>query len=120
MTHRMRFIINTNMNFDLTTDQEALRQRVRDFAEQEVKPVARENDEDQHFDVGLTLKMAELGLLGMTVPKDYGGQGLDNLSYIIAVEELARVDESQSCFLPTTLLGSRAIRPWCGITIVRW
>ena len=51
------------MNFDLTNEQEALRQRVRDFAEQEVKPVARENDEDQHFDVGLTLKMAELGLM---------------------------------------------------------
>ena len=82
------------MNFDLTKEQEALRQRVRDFAEQEVKPVARENDEDQHFDVGLTLKMAEQGLLGMTVPKEYGGQGLDNLSYIIAVEELARVDGS--------------------------
>ena len=82
------------MNFDLTKEQEALRQRVRDFAEQEIRPVARENDEDQHFDVGLTLKMAELGLLGMTVPKEYGGQGLDNLSYIIAVEELARVDGS--------------------------
>ena len=41
------------MNFDLTKEQEALRQRVRDFAEQEVKPVARENDEDQHFDVSL-------------------------------------------------------------------
>ena len=82
------------MNFDLTKEQEALRQRVRDFAEQEVKPVARQNDEDQHFDVELTLKMAELGLLGMTVPKEYGGQGFDNLSYIIAVEELARVDGS--------------------------
>ena len=82
------------MNFDLTPEQEALRQRVRDFAEQEVKPVARQNDEDQHFDVELTLKMAEQGLLGMTVPKEYGGQGLDNLSYIIAVEELARVDGS--------------------------
>ena len=82
------------MNFDLTKEQEALRQRVRDFAEQEIKPVARQNDEDQHFDVELTLKMAEQGLLGMTVPKEYGGQGLDNLSYIIAVEELARVDGS--------------------------
>ena len=82
------------MNFDLTKEQEALRQKVRDFAEQEVKPVARQNDEDQHFDVELTLKMAEIGLLGITVPKEYGGQGLDNLSYIIAVEELALVDGS--------------------------
>ena len=82
------------MNFDLTKEQEALRQKVRDFAEAEVKPVARYNDEHQHFDTELTLKMGELGLLGMTVPKEDGGQGLDNLSYIIAVEELARVDGS--------------------------
>ena len=67
------------MNFDLTKEQEALRQRVRDFAEQEVKPVARENDQDQHFDVALTLKMGELGLLGMCVPKEYGGQGLPSI-----------------------------------------
>ena len=82
------------MNFDLTKEQEALRQKVREFAETEVKPVARYNDEHQHFDTELTLKMGELGLLGMTVPKEYGGQGLDNLSYIIAVEELARIDGS--------------------------
>ena len=70
------------MNFDLTKEQEALRQRVRDFAEQEIRPVARENDEQQHFDVELTLKMGELGLLGMVVPREYGGQGLDNLSIL--------------------------------------
>ena len=82
------------MNFDLTQEQEALRMKVRDFAEQEVRPVARYNDEHQHFDTELTLRMGQAGLLGMTVPKEYGGQGLDNLSYIIAVEELARVDGS--------------------------
>lgn len=82
------------MNFDLTEQQQAFRQKVRDFAEGEVKPVARYNDEHQHFDVDLTLKMGAEGLLGMTVPKEYGGQGLDNLTYIIAVEELARVDGS--------------------------
>lgn len=82
------------MNFDLTNEQEALRKSVRDFAEQEIKPVARYNDEHQYFDTELTLKMGQNGLLGMTVPKEYGGQGLDNLSYIIAVEELARIDGS--------------------------
>lgn len=82
------------MNFDLTKEQEELRAKVRAFAEKEVKPVAQYNDENQKFDVDLTLKMGENGLLGMTVPKEYGGQGLDNLSYIIAVEELARVDGS--------------------------
>ncbi|MBQ0128257.1 MAG: acyl-CoA dehydrogenase family protein, partial [bacterium] len=82
------------MNFELTQEQTSFRQKVRDFAEGEVKSVARYNDEHQHFDVDLTLKMGAEGLLGMTVPKEYGGQGLDNLTYIIAVEELARVDGS--------------------------
>lgn len=82
------------MDFELTKEQNELRERIRAFAEKEVKPVARYNDENQHFDVDLTLKMGQNGLLGMTVPKEYGGQGLDNLSYIIAVEELARIDGS--------------------------
>lgn len=82
------------MNFGLTEKQIELRAKVRDFAEKEVKPVAAFNDEHEKFDVGLTKKMGKLGLLGMCVPQEYGGQGLDTLSYIIAVEELARVDGS--------------------------
>lgn len=82
------------MNFGLTEKQIELRAKVRDFAEKEVKPVAAFNDEHEKFDVELTKKMGQLGLLGMCVPKEYGGQGLDTLSYIIAVEELARIDGS--------------------------
>ena len=82
------------MNFDLTKQQIELRERVRDFAEREVRPVAAYNDENEIFDVELTRKMADLGLLGICVPKAYGGQELDTLSYIIAVEELSRVDGS--------------------------
>ena len=82
------------MNFGLTEKQIELRAKVRDFAEKEVKPVAAFNDENEKFDVELTKKMGKLGLLGMCVPQEYGGQGLDTLSYIIAVEELARVDGS--------------------------
>ena len=78
------------MNFGLTEKQRLFRERVRDFAEREVKPVAAINDEQEKFDVELTKKMADLGLLGICVPEEYGGQGLDTLSYIIAVEELAR------------------------------
>ncbi|GET34247.1 acyl-CoA dehydrogenase [Prolixibacter bellariivorans] len=70
------------------------RKRVRDFAEKEIHPVAIENDENEHFPVDLTRKMGEAGLFGIAIPKEYGGQGLDTLSYIIAVEELARVDSS--------------------------
>ena len=82
------------MNFGLTEKQIELRAKVRDFAEKEVKPVAAFNDEHEKFDVELTKKMGQLGLLGMCVPQEYGGQGLDTLSYIFAVEELARVDGS--------------------------
>ena len=82
------------MNFGLTKQQIELREKVRDFAEREVKPVAAYNDENEIFDIELTRKMADLGLLGMCVPKEYGGQELDTLSYIIAVEELSRIDGS--------------------------
>ena len=82
------------MNFGLTEKQIELRAKVRDFAEKEVKPVAAFNDENEKFDVELTKKMGQLGLLGMCVPKEYGGQELDTVSYIIAVEELARIDGS--------------------------
>ncbi|MBO7460915.1 MAG: acyl-CoA dehydrogenase family protein [Bacteroidales bacterium] len=82
------------MNFGLTEKQIDLRAKVREFAEKEVKPVAAFNDEHERFDVELTKKMGKLGLLGMCVPQEYGGQGLDTLSYIIAVEELARIDGS--------------------------
>ena len=75
---------------------ETLRMKVRDFAEQEIAPVAAELDEKEMFSVDLSNKMGELGLFGITLPEKYGGAGLDTLSYIIAVEELARVDSSQA------------------------
>ena len=87
------------MNFDLTEEQELIRQTVRDFAEREIKPIAQELDEKAEFSYELTQKMGELGLFGMYLPEKYGGQGMDTLSYIIAVEELARVDGSQAATL---------------------
>ncbi|MFZ5429277.1 MAG: acyl-CoA dehydrogenase family protein [Bacteroidota bacterium] len=70
------------------------RQKVRKFAETEVQQVALVQDEKEEFSVPLAKKMGEAGLFGITIPKEYGGQGLDYLSYIIAVEELARIDSS--------------------------
>jgi alkylation response protein AidB-like acyl-CoA dehydrogenase len=87
------------MDFELTEDQNLIREPVRDFAEREVKPVAKELDEKAEFSYDLTRKMGELGLFGMYLPEKYGGQGLDTLSYIIAVEELARIDGSQAATL---------------------
>jgi short-chain 2-methylacyl-CoA dehydrogenase len=76
-----------------------LRQRVREFAEKEVRPKSRELDEKEQFSPELSLRMGELGLFGITIPKEYGGQGLDYLSFIIAIEELARIDSSQAAIL---------------------
>jgi alkylation response protein AidB-like acyl-CoA dehydrogenase len=84
------------LNFDLTEEQNLLRQAVRDFAEKEIAPVAEELDEKEKFSVELTLKMGDLGLLGCFVPEKYGGSNMGYISYIIAVEELARVDGSQA------------------------
>lgn len=84
------------INYDLTSEQNMLRQSVRDFAENEIKPIRLELDQKEEFSVDLTKKMFDLGLFGITCSPEYGGQGLDSLSYIIAVEELARVDGCQA------------------------
>ncbi|MCF8361162.1 MAG: acyl-CoA dehydrogenase family protein [Prolixibacteraceae bacterium] len=72
----------------------AYRKKVREFAEQVIKPVAIELDKKEHFSVELARKMGDAGLFGITMPRELGGQGLDYLSYIIAIEEVARVDSS--------------------------
>lgn len=84
------------MNFDLTTEQEMIRKEVRKFAEKQIDTLALELDEKEEFSSELTKKMGEIGLFGMFVSEKYEGQGLDYLSYIIAVEEIARVDGSQA------------------------
>ncbi len=84
------------MDFDLTREQEMIRKEVRHFAEKEITPVAIELDEKEVFSSDLTRKMGEIGLFGMFVSEAYEGQQMDYLSYIIAVEEIARVDGSQA------------------------
>ena len=84
------------MDFSLSMEQEILRNSVRDFAEKEIKPVARELDEKEEFSYETMRKMADLGLFGMFVSEKYGGQGMDYVSYIIATEEIARVDGSHA------------------------
>ncbi len=84
------------MDFDLTKEQEMIRKEVRKFAQSEIAPVALELDENEEFSPQLTEKMGEIGLFGMSVSEEYDGQGMDYLSYIIAVEEIARVDGSQA------------------------
>ncbi len=84
------------MDFDLSREQEMIRREVRTFAEKEIAPVAADLDEREQFSDPLTRKMGEIGLFGAFVSEAYDGQGMDYLSYIIAVEEIARVDGSQA------------------------
>ncbi len=84
------------MDLDLTKEQEMIRKEVRKFALKEIAPIANELDQQEKFDPQLTQKMGDIGLFGMFVSEEYDGQGLDYLSYIIAVEEIARIDGSQA------------------------
>ena len=82
------------MNFQLTTEQQQLRHSVREFAEGEIAPHVMEWDEVSHFPLEIMPKLAEMGLLGVIFPEQYGGAGLGYLEYVIAIEELSRVDGS--------------------------
>jgi short/branched chain acyl-CoA dehydrogenase len=82
------------MQFDLNEEQEQIRRLVRDFADGEVRPVAEELDREKRFPYEIVAKLGELGLMGIPYPEEYGGGGADNLSYAVAIEELARVDSS--------------------------
>jgi short-chain 2-methylacyl-CoA dehydrogenase len=82
------------LNFDLTPEQQLVRDTVRKFAESRIAPVAAELDREHRFPYELVAELAELGLMGMTVPEEYGGAGADTVSYAIAVEELTRIDSS--------------------------
>lgn len=86
---------------DIFTNEshDKLRQKVREFAENEVKPLSRELDEKEQFSPKLSKRMGELGLFGMTIDPKYGGKGMNYLSFIIAIEELARIDSSQAAIL---------------------
>jgi alkylation response protein AidB-like acyl-CoA dehydrogenase len=82
------------LNFDETAEQELVRRTVREFAQTRVAPVAAELDLEQRFPYDLVAELGELGLMGMTIPEEYGGGGADTVSYAIAIEELTRVDSS--------------------------
>jgi butyryl-CoA dehydrogenase len=82
---------STGPAFDLTEDQLAVREMVRDFAEREIRPIAAAIDESHDFPFATAKQMGELGLMGMFVPEAYGGAGMDYASYVIAIEELSRV-----------------------------
>ncbi|MEG0824395.1 MAG: acyl-CoA dehydrogenase [Oscillospiraceae bacterium] len=79
------------MDFKLSKEHEMLRKMYRDFAQNEVKPLAEEVDEEERFPEETVKKMAKLGMMGIYFPKEYGGAGADVLSYVMAVEEMSKV-----------------------------
>ncbi len=82
------------MNFDVEREHKLVRDTVRQFALEKIAPVAEELDREKRFPYELVAELAELGLMGMTIPEEYGGGGTDTLSYAIAIEELTRIDSS--------------------------
>jgi short-chain 2-methylacyl-CoA dehydrogenase len=98
------------MDFDLSGEHRLIQTTVRDFAQQEVAPVAEELDREKRFPYEIVAKLGELGLMGIPFPERYGGGGGDSLAYALAVEELARVDSSVAITLCAhTSLGTQPI-----------
>ncbi|HEY5935999.1 MAG TPA: acyl-CoA dehydrogenase family protein, partial [Kofleriaceae bacterium] len=87
------------MDFKLTEDQQAVLQTARDFAQTEVLPKAAEIDREHRHPAELVKRMAELSFLGIAVPEQYGGAGLDHVSYVIAMEEIARACASTAVIM---------------------
>ena len=87
------------MSYLLTEDQELFRRTVREFAEREIAPVAAEHDEAERYPAENVRKMGELGLMGLTVPEQYGGAGAGTMEYVLAMEEISRACASHSVIL---------------------
>ena len=98
------------MLFDLSDDHRLIQETVRDFARNEVAPVAEELDREKRFPYAIVEKLGELGLMGIPFPEEYGGAGGDSLAYALAVEELTRVDSSVAITMCAhTSLGTQPI-----------
>lgn len=107
------------IDFSLNEDQELLRAEVRRFAEERILPGAAERDREHRFPVEIFQEMGEMGLLGMLVPEEYGGTGMDILSYLLAMEEVSRADPAVAvtmsvtnsvCCWPVVKFGSEALK----------
>ena len=89
----------SNMSLTLTEEHEMIRQAARDFAENEIAPIAAEYDESSEFPFETISKMGKLGFMGLEVPEEYGGAEMDTLAYVLAVEEIAKVDASHATIM---------------------
>jgi len=92
----------SGIDFSLNEDQELMRDEVRRFAEERIQPGVAERDHEHRFPVEIFKEMGEMGLLGMLVPEEYGGAGTDTLSYLLAMEEISRVDPAVAVTMSVT------------------
>src|SRR3954469_11071866 len=101
------------MDFALSDEQALIRETARTFTDREIVPRARDNDRRSHFDLDLVAKMADQGFLGAIVPRDYGGAGLDYVTYGLVVEEIGRGDSAMRTVVSVqTSLVCSAIVKW--------
>ena len=100
------------IDFELTDEQQLIRETAREFSDKEIAPRARENDRNEHFDTELVQKMADMGFLGSIVPEEYGGRGADYLTYALIVEEIGRNDSAMRTVVSvvTSLVCSSIVR----------
>jgi butyryl-CoA dehydrogenase len=112
-------VATAGVDFSLTEDQELLRDEVRRFAEERIRPGVAERDREHLFPLDIFKEMGEMGLLGMLVPEEYGGAGMDTLSYLLALEEISRADPAVAvtmsvtnsvCCWPIVRFGSEALK----------
>ncbi len=87
------------MQFELTSEQKMIQDAARDFAQKEIAPVAAALDKEEKFPADIVKKLGELGFMGMTVPTEYGGGGMDTLSYIVALEQIAKACASTAIIM---------------------
>ncbi|MGE5122963.1 MAG: acyl-CoA dehydrogenase family protein, partial [Acidobacteriaceae bacterium] len=85
--------------FPLTDEHESIRQAARNFAQREIAPLAAEYDESGEFPATTIKKMGELGFMGIEVPEEYGGAGMDTLAYVLALEEICKVDAAHGTIM---------------------
>lgn len=90
---------NSGPSLTLSVEHEMIRQTARDFAQKEIAPIAAEHDETGAFPSETVKKMGQLGLMGIEVPEEYGGAGLDTLAYVLAMEEISKVDASHGTIM---------------------
>jgi butyryl-CoA dehydrogenase len=101
------------IDFELTDEQRLIRETAREFTDKEIVPVARDNDRNERFDTELVQKIADMGFLGSIVSEEYGGRGLDYLSYGLIVEEIGRGDSSARTVVSVqTSLVAKTVENW--------